>query len=306
MNQHVIMHVPTLPYPPSGWLVIDKPIGVSSARVVSQVKKLTKAAKVGHGGTLDPLASGLLPIALGEATKLISYAMDGSKTYQFTITFGEKRDTDDAEGAVTATSPYIPSEAEVQAALPHFTGKILQIPPSYSALKVGGKRAYALARAGEAVTLPPRKVHIAKLILLDYGEGKATLEVVCGKGTYIRSLARDLAKYMGACGYVSMLRRTQVGKFTLNHAILLDKLEEMVHNARRYDFLLSVDKVLDGIPVLVITQEEAKRIRHGQIVPLPPGSATLQGVMPVMAEGRLVALGNITGGAVKPVRVFNI
>lgn len=294
--------------PVNGWIVIDKPAGVTSARVVSLVKKLTKAGKVGHAGTLDPLASGILPIALGEATKLVSYAMDGTKAYQFTVTFGEERDTDDAEGVVTKTNPYMPLEDEVRQALSHFMGEVIQVPPQYSALKVAGKRAYALARSGQAVELQPRVVSIFSLNLLSYQAGQATLEVTCGKGTYVRSLARDLARYLGACGYISMLRRTKVGDFAVNHAILLDKLEEMVHTAPRYDFILPVDTVLDGIPVLVIAEDHAKRIKNGQIVPLPSSMEGYvpQGVVPVMAMGKLVALGEVSGGSVRPVRVFNL
>lgn len=294
--------------PVNGWLVIDKPTGVSSARIVSIVKKLTKAKKVGHAGTLDPLASGVLPLALGEATKVVSYAMDGVKTYQFTISFGEERDTDDAEGKVTSTNPHIPSQADIEVVFEHFKGEITQTPPAYSALKIGGKRAYALARAGKTVEMQSRIVHVMELSLLSCEGNNATLEVTCGKGTYVRSLARDIARHLGANGYVSMLRRIKVGKFCANHAILLDKLEEMVHTPDRYDFLLPVDTVLDGIPVLVITSDNAERLRNGQAVSLSSmleGYAP-QGVVPVTADGKLVALGKVSGAVIKPVRVFNL
>lgn len=294
--------------PLNGWLILDKPIGLSSAHAVSRVKKWLKVAKLGHAGTLDPLASGVLPLALGEATKLVSYAMDGIKTYQFSITFGEARDTDDAEGVITATHTHIPTISDIHAILPQFTGKISQTPPRYSALNVGGKRAYALARAGKSVELQPRIVNISNIILLKQEGATATLEVTCGKGTYVRSLARDMAESLGTCGYVSMLRRTKVGKFDINHSILLDKLEEMVHTPPRYDFILPVDTVLDGIPVLVITEDCAIRVQNGQSVPLPLATelSLFQGVAPVRTEKRLVALGEIMGGYIKPVRVFNL
>ena len=200
--------------PIHGWLIIDKPLGRSSAQVVAAVRRITGAAKAGHGGTLDPLATGVLPIALGEATKTVSYVMDGSKAYRFTLRFGEARTTDDREGAVTETSPARPTDAEIRAVLPRFTGLIEQVPPAFSALKVDGVRAYRLARAEEAVALAPRQVRIDRLELIARPDADtAEFLVRSGKGAYMRSLARDIARALGTVGHVAALRRTAVGPF---------------------------------------------------------------------------------------------
>lgn len=294
---------------PSGWLIIDKPVGMNSTRVVSIVRKLLNTKKVGHAGTLDPFASGILPIAVGEATKTVSYAQQNIKEYHFTLTFGETRDTEDIEGEVIATSGVTPTEAAIHAAIPAFIGNIDQIPPRYSAIKVAGQRSYALARAGSQHELPARKVDVHRITLLSYTEEErsATFSVLCGKGTYIRSIARDLAAALGACGYVSMLRRISVGDFSLERGILLDNLEKMVHNQRPSDYLLSVDAVLDDIPACVVTPQIAQRLYNGQRVPAWQVMENMgfPDAFRVMAEGRLVALCRVEEGVIKPIRVFN-
>ncbi|PCI33151.1 MAG: tRNA pseudouridine(55) synthase TruB [Alphaproteobacteria bacterium] len=291
-----------------GWLVIDKPLGMGSTQVVGKCRWLTKAQKVGHGGTLDPLATGILPIAFGEATKTIPFIMDARKTYEFTVTFGESRSTDDGEGEVTATSDHRPSEAEILAILPDFMGHITQIPPKYSALKIDGKRAYDLARAGEEVVMKSREVDIFSLELMSYDGTLASLRTSCGKGTYIRSLARDMALKLGTVGYVSTLRRTRVGSFDLKASISLEKLEELSHSAPPEDWILPVVTVLDDILALAVTEEQAKLLSHGQQLSIPEQIAP--GIVRAMAGTRLVALCQVEDGPeqtiLKPVRVFNI
>ncbi|MCB1434553.1 MAG: tRNA pseudouridine(55) synthase TruB, partial [Alphaproteobacteria bacterium] len=218
--------------PVHGWVILDKPYGMTSTQAVGKVRWLFNAQKAGHGGTLDPLATGLLPIALGEATKTVSHAMDGRKIYRFTAHWGEERSTDDLEGEVTAQSVERPTVTQIEAILPRFTGEIQQAPPAFSAIKVAGERAYDLARAGEAVDLAPRPVHIEDLNLVDIPDtDHATFEVTCGKGTYIRSLARDMGRALACLGHVSMLRRIAVGPFTETDMISLEKLEELRHKA---------------------------------------------------------------------------
>lgn len=302
------------PIPPTnlqhGWLVLDKPLGLSSAQAVGRVKRLLKIKKIGHAGTLDPLASGILPLAIGEATKTVSYAMDGMKGYRFTVRWGEETETDDAEGAVTQTSDRRPMREEILAILPEFIGDITQMPPAYSALKVNGKRAYALARAGEDVVLAARTVTIHTLELTELlDEDHATFEVTCGKGTYVRALARDFGRKLSCLGHVSMLRRTQVGQFLEKDAISLDKLEELVHNPALSWGLLPVDVVLDDILALDISAAEEQRLRNGQAIGIMGSLPQLSQdprVVRVKCAGRMVALGEIAGNVLKPVRVFNI
>ena len=290
--------------PIHGWLIIDKPLGISSAKVVAQVKHKTGAAKVGHGGTLDPLATGLLPIALGEATKTTAWAMDGSKTYTFVIRWGVATETEDAEGAVTDTSDVRPTSDQVEAALPHFIGDIEQMPPIFSALKVDGERAYKKARRGETVELKPRKVTICGLKALKYIDNDHTeFEAHCGKGTYIRSLARDIALYLGTVGHIAALRRTSVGPFEINQAISLDSLNDIGHNYAPNSYLLPVETALADIPALPLTGPQAERLHHGQTVRVldaPDGPCL------AMADGKAVALAVVENGEVKPQRVFNL
>ncbi|MCK5424879.1 MAG: tRNA pseudouridine(55) synthase TruB [Emcibacter sp.] len=291
-----------------GWLVIDKPLGMGSTQVVGKCRWLTKAQKVGHGGTLDPLATGILPIAFGEATKTIPFIMDARKTYEFTVTFGEARATDDGEGEVTETSDIRPNEAEILAALPDFIGRITQVPPIYSAVKIDGKRAYDLARAGVEVKIKSREVDIFSLDLISYDGQRAALRVDCGKGTYVRSLARDLAKKLDTVGYVSALRRTRVGAFDLKLSISLEKLEELSHSAPPETWILPVVTVLDDILALAVTEEQAKLLSHGQKLAVSDHLAP--GIIRVMTGTRLVALCEVEitpeNTIIKPVRVFNI
>jgi tRNA pseudouridine55 synthase len=300
--------------PIHGWLAIDKPLGLSSAQVVGKVRWLLKAAKVGHGGTLDPLASGVLPIALGEATKTVSYVMDGSKTYRFQIRWGEATATLDREGEVTQTSPVRPERAAIEAALAGFIGDIEQIPPAYSAIKVDGERAYDLARSGEAVELAARLVRIESFVLLDMPDADhADFEVVCGKGTYVRSLARDLAAALGTLGHVSVLRRTACGPFRESNAISLETLEELGQGPGPRTYLLPVETALDDIPALALTAAEAQRLQCGNPVPLRHGAAGTPEAIPgegtlcrAMDGGRMVALARIEHGDIRPVRVMNL
>ena len=302
--------------PIHGWLIIDKPAGKTSSQVVSNVKRILDAQKAGHGGTLDPLATGILPIALGEATKTVSYVMDGAKRYRFAIAWGEARDTDDSEGVVTQTSAVRPSEADIRAVLPDFTGVIDQVPPDYSAIKINGNRAYALARAGETVIISSRQVRIDGIELIDLpDEDHAVFEVACGKGTYMRSLARDIALALGAFGHISSLRRLAVGPFDETDAISLESLESLVHSAPPSTYLRAVESALDDIPALLLNASQADHLRHGRSVRVegPEGRPFLDtscldegGVLRAMADGRLVALARLVQGEIRPVRGLNV
>ena len=290
-----------------GWVILDKPVGLGSTPAVSRVRRLFGARKAGHGGTLDPLASGVLPIALGEATKTVPFVMDGRKEYRFTLCFGQARSTEDAEGEVTATSDLRPADEAIRRALATFVGDIEQVPPAFSALKVEGKRAYDLARAGEPVDLKPRRVLIERLALLGRPDtDHADFVVSCGKGTYIRSLGRDLALSLGTVGYLSTLRRTAVGPFREEAAISLPKLEALGHIPALLGVLAPVATALDDIPALALTEAQADRLRQGQPVLLtrdaPPSGALLR----AESGSRLVALVRSDGASLKPVRVFNL
>jgi tRNA pseudouridine55 synthase len=287
---------------------------MSSSRAVGAVRHLLDAAKAGHGGTLDPLATGILPIALGEATKTVAWAMAGRKTYRFTLRWGEARATDDAEGAVTATSVARPGAAEIAAILPRFTGTIQQVPPAYSALKLAGERAYDLARRGETVELAARTAEIFALRLLGLiDEDHAELEVETGKGVYVRSLGRDIALALGTVAHIAALRRLAVGRFTLERAISLDKLEALRHSAAVFEHLLPIETALDDIPAMALTEAEAHRLRHGQsVVPLlAVDQARLDelgiGALVRATAGKtLVALTEVSAGGLRPVRVLNL
>ena len=296
--------------PVDGWLAIDKPLGMSSAHVVAKVLRETGAAKAGHGGTLDPLASGILPIALGEATKTVSYVMDGIKTYRWTVRWGQARTTDDAEGEVIATSDVRPTDQQIVAALPAFIGQIQQLPPIYSALKVDGERAYALAREGVAVELAPRTVTVQDYRLVERPDADhAVFEAVVGKGTYIRSLARDMGQALGTVGYVSALRRTRCGPFHQGNAISLESLAGVGHGPQLRGFLLPIKTALDDIPALALTESEARRLRAGQtlvVASLDDSAFSGQGGTILALEGeRLVALARIEDGLLRSLRVFN-
>ncbi len=296
--------------PLSGWLILDKPKGMGSTQGVSAVKRVLRQngyakTKVGHGGTLDPLAEGVLPIALGEATKLAGRMLDASKIYEFTIRFGEETDTLDTEGPVVATSEVRPSREQVEAVLPRFTGPIEQVPPAYSALKIGGQRAYDLARAGEALELKARSVTIHSLTI-DPGAGSeadVTLVAHVSKGTYIRSLARDIAYALNTCGHVTYLRRIKAGPFTREQAISLDNLEEAAKRASLEYLLLPLEAGLDDIPALDLDQTSAQAVRQGRVLSGMPQSSGLYlaklGTVPV-------ALMEITDGTATVVRGFNL
>ena len=287
--------------------MLDKPLGLGSTAAVGRVRWLFGAAKAGHGGTLDPLATGVLPIALGEATKTVPFVMDGRKEYRFTLSFGEARSTEDGEGDVTATSDRRPTDQEIRAALPAFVGDIQQMPPAFSALKIDGKRAYELARAGEAVDLEPRQVTIERLELLARPDADhADFVVGCGKGTYIRSLGRDLAVALGTVGHLSALRRTVAGPFREEGAISLSKLEALGHIPPLLGALAPVATALDDIPALALTEAQADRLRQGQPVFLtrdaPPSGALVR----AECGQKLVALVRSDGASLQPVRVFNL
>ena len=296
-----------------GWLILDKPLGLSSSQTVGAVKRVLRQggypkAKIGHGGTLDPLATGVLPIALGEATKLTGRMLDADKAYAFTIGFGIETDTLDAEGVEIARSDVRPTRAAVEAVLPSFRGPIDQTPPAYSALKVEGERAYKRARAGETVELASRRVTIHDLEIVGAGEAGERLEAVTlaarvSKGTYIRSLARDIAHALGARGHVTMLRRTKAGPFTLDQAISLDKLEELGQGRALEQALLPLTAGLDDIPALSVTADQARLLRQGQKL---IGSAATDGLH-LATEGPVpVALVEVSDREVRVVRGFNL
>ncbi len=288
-----------------GWVILDKPHGMSSANAVAHVRRILGARKAGHAGTLDPLATGVLPIALGEATKTVPFIMDASKDYAFTLAWGEARTTDDAEGAVTARSDILPDAVAVDASLGAFIGTIEQVPPAYSALKVAGERAYALARAGAAPALAPRRVTIERLERLDHDPAARHTRffVRCGKGTYIRALARDLAAALGTVGHLAALRRTRVGPFSIDRAISLEMLAELGHGAPAEARVLPVMTALDDIPALAVTDAEAARLRQGQSLRLPTAT---EGRLCILCGERPVAIAEAHTGLVRPLRVFNL
>ena len=297
----------------NGWIVIDKPAGMTSTDVCNRIKRLSGGAKIGHGGALDPLATGVLPIAVGHATKTVSWVMEGSKVYRFTLRWGESRDTDDADGKVVETSATRPGDDAIRRALPAFTGQIMQAPPRYSAVKVGGKRAYNLARADEAPDLPPRPVEVMDLRLerrLDDDSAEFTAET--GKGVYVRAIARDLAAALGTVGHVFALRRLRVGPFRVEDAITLEELETLAHIGPESVFLLPTDRSLADIPALSVSEQEAAALRNGQALRLFSAAdlsriAGFHDGMTIRARmGEvLVAVARYDSGTVRPVRVVN-
>ena len=293
---------------PHGWIILDKPLGLGSTQAVAAVKRNLREAglgkvKVGHGGTLDPLATGVLPIALGEATKLTGRMLDASKRYAFTIAFGAETDTLDLEGQVIATSDVRPTLAEVEAILPRFTGPIEQVPPAYSALKVGGERAYDLARAGAAVELAARGVTIHELRLESFATGAATLIAHVSKGTYIRSLARDIALALGTHGHVTMLRRLSAGPFTADQAISLDNLNEVGKGAPLERVLVPLEAGLVDIPALDLGPQQADLVRTGRVL---IGLPQHDGLYWARSGNNPLALVELSGGNAKVVRGFNL
>jgi tRNA pseudouridine55 synthase len=295
--------------PVHGWLVFDKPEGMTSTQAVGAAKRIFGAQKAGHAGTLDPLATGILPIALGEATKTVPFAVDGEKAYRFTVRFGAETDTDDAEGAVVRTSEARPPRDAIEAALERFTGEISQVPPRYSAIKVDGNRAYDLARSGETVELEPRLVVIEDLRLIDMPDAEtAVFEAECGKGTYVRALARDLGRMLGCFGHVIALRRTRVGPFDETVAVGLAALEAAAQTgeAALGTQLLPVEAALQALPDLSVGPGDAASLARGQAVLVRGRDApVLSGAAYAHFKGRILALGELEKGAFRPTRVFN-
>lgn len=296
-----------------GWLIIDKPSGIGSTDVVNRVKRAYDAQKAGHGGTLDPLATGLLPIAFGHATKTVPYVMDGTKVYHFTLRFGEARDSDDADGAVIETSEARPSDEAIRAALPRFTGEILQIPPVYSAIKVNGERAYDLARDGQVVELEARPARVDRFELIGRPDADtAVFEVQSGKGVYMRSLARDLARALGTVGHIAALRRLRVGPFLESHGVPLDRIVGSGDTPPpSLDLLLPLTTALADIPALAVMEAEAARLGFGQALSLveflgrvPSEASPDGGLVRVMAGERFVGLCRLEEGMLRPERLM--
>lgn len=297
--------------PVHGWLILDKPINMTSTQAVGAVRRAFNAQKAGHSGTLDPLATGILPIALGEATKTVSFAVDGEKAYRFTVRWGAETETDDTEGAVSKTSDKRPRRNEIEALLPRFHGEIMQVPPAYSAIKVDGARAYDLARDGETVVLEPRPVVIESLSLVDMpDDATSVFEARCGKGTYVRALARDMGRLMGCYGHVIALRRTEVGPFDEARAVSMDALLAAAGSEDPADIaklLLPVESALADLPELLVSQSDAATLARGQTVIIRGRDAPiLTGPAYATSKGRLIALGELAKGALHPTRVFNL
>ncbi len=298
--------------PISGWLVLDKPVGLGSTEAVSKVKWLFKAEKAGHAGTLDPLASGMLPIALGEATKTVPYVMDGAKVYRFTVAWGEERSTDDREGPVTRSSDARPTTEAIRALLPNYTGIVMQTPPQFSAIRIGGERAYDVARDGGTVDIPPREVEIGRLDMVEVTpEGHAVFEIECGKGTYVRSIARDLGRDLGCFGHVADLRRVLVEPFGEDDFVTIAEIEAALAEREDNDFagadalLLDTGAALDALPQVPVGDDAAQRIRLGNAVIVRGRDAPANADEAcATARGRLVAIGAIEAGMFKPKRVF--
>ncbi|TIT67076.1 MAG: tRNA pseudouridine(55) synthase TruB [Mesorhizobium sp.] len=316
--------------PVSGWVVLDKPVGMGSTEAVSKIKWLFQAEKAGHAGTLDPLASGMLPIALGEATKTVPYVQDGAKIYRFTVAWGDERSTDDLEGPVTKSSDLRPAEAEVRALLPKYTGVIMQTPPQFSAIKIAGERAYDLAREGEMVDIPPREIEIGRLDIVEHKPDQTIFEVECGKGTYVRSLARDMGRDLGCFGHISELRRVEVEPFTQEDFVTIAELEaarfgttgdensEAADDAEPADavakpvdfgaidtLLVDTSAALDCLPQIAISDDAATKIRLGNPVIIRGRDAPVEAEEAcATSRGKLVAIGAIEQGMFKPKRVF--
>jgi tRNA pseudouridine55 synthase len=303
--------------PVHGWVILDKPLGLTSTQAVAAVRRIFDAQKAGHAGTLDPMATGILAIALGEATKTVPYAMDADKVYRFTASWGESRDSDDAEGKVTGTSDRRPNRQEIEALLPRFTGVLNQTPPAYSAIKVAGERAYDLARDGQEVVLQPREVEVFEARLLDAQKDQAEFEILCGKGTYVRSWVRDMALALGTLGYVSALRRTRLGSWDEKDAVGLDTLTPFMHSPAAFGYLKPLATALDGIPALAVSGPDTVRIRSGNPILIRAnlfarmkdgfGDGELSGLTVYLKdeEGSPVALAEIAEGELRPFRVFN-
>jgi tRNA pseudouridine55 synthase len=288
----------------NGWVVLDKPIGITSTYAVSRLKRIFNAKKAGHAGTLDPLASGILPIAFGEATKTVPFVQDGEKAYRFEVRWGVETDTDDADGKVVHTSDARPNPQEIAGLLPRFLGSILQTPPAFSAIKIGGERAYDLARDGETVTIEPRQVTIHSLDLVAATAEIAIFSAACGKGTYVRAIARDLGRLLGCYGHVTALRRTRVGPFTELDAVPLTHLEAKAADPAAA--LLTVEAGLNELPCVVVDRSGAARLRRGQPLLLRGRDAPAEGFAYAACAGVVVATGMVEQGELVPARVFNL
>jgi tRNA pseudouridine55 synthase len=305
--------------PVSGWLILDKPVGMGSTEAVSKIKWLFQAEKAGHAGTLDPLASGMLPIALGEATKTVPYVQDGAKVYRFTVAWGEERSTDDLEGPVTKSSDRRPSEADIRAVMPKYTGVIMQTPPQFSAIKIAGERAYDLAREGETVDIPAREVEIGRVDIIEHSGDRTVFEIECGKGTYVRSIARDMGRDLDCYGHIADLRRTEVDPFTPEDFVTVGELELArfgeagqpesgdlpMDFAAIDDFLVDTVAALDCLPQVAVSDDTAAKIRLGNPVIVRGRDAPVEADEACVTQrGRLVAIGAIEHGMFKPKRVF--
>lgn len=292
--------------PISGWVILDKPIGIGSTQCVGKVKWLFQAAKAGHAGTLDPLATGMLPLALGEATRTVPYIMDGQKTYRFTVTWGAETNTDDLEGEVVNSSEKRPSKDEILALLPTYTGEIKQVPPKFSAIKIDGERAYKLARDGEEVEIEARTVEIESLSLVSSDENTATFETRCGKGTYVRALARDMGRDLECFGHITELRRTAVGPFLEEDLVPLEKLVEFEGDLQALDQeLFTTGTALDDVLEVPVTKEQVHRLRLGNAIVLRGRDAIAHADEAFASSGdELIAIGEVDRGQFKPKRVF--
>jgi tRNA pseudouridine55 synthase len=293
----------------SGWINVDKPYGMSSAKVVSILRWLFNTRKVGHAGTLDPLATGVLPVAIGEATKTIFLIQDRPKEYQFTLQFGKEMTTYDEEGEVVAESDFMPSLKQLKQILPEFSGNIMQVPPVFSAIRIEGRRAYDIARSGESIEMKPRQITIHSLVITDFDplSKSVSFRVECGKGTYIRSLGHDLAKKLGGLGYIKSLRRTKVGHFTKKNLISIEKLKELVHNTEPEDCLLSVDSALDDIPAILFSEEDANKLLRGMKIKVADSVASnASDYFFAKSVNQVIAFGKIANSYFVPIRVFNL
>jgi tRNA pseudouridine55 synthase len=290
----------------NGWIVLDKPLGLTSTQALSAVKRLFDAQKAGHAGTLDPLATGILPLAFGEATKTVPFAFDGKKAYRFKVQWGTETTTDDAEGSVINTSDARPTNTEIDALIPRFVGEIMQVPPQFSAIKIDGQRAYDLARGGEQVQIEARPVIIDRLEMVERESAdSAVFEAECGKGTYVRSIARDMGRILGCFGHVIELRRTRVGPFYEVNAVTLETLQSAGENLHQY--LKPCEAALADVPELIVTPPDALDLLQGRAILIRGRDAPLlSGPMYATCRGRIVALGEIHKGALHPTRVFNL
>ncbi len=284
----------------NGWIILDKGVGMTSTHAVAVVKRGLSAKKAGHAGTLDPLASGILPIALGEATKTVPFIMDGRKSYVFTVAWGEETNTDDAEGEVVGQTDLVPEPSAIEALLPRFIGQVQQVPPRFSAIKIQGERAYDLARGGEVVELQPRIVEIDRISLVHHEGNRSVLEADCGKGTYVRAIARDLGRALGCLGHIAALRRTRVGPFTEADAVVVDDL------ATDPAALRPVESALQDLPSIAVSRDMAGRLMRGQSIILRGRDAPISGKIYATCNGVLVAVGDVEQGELVPHRVFNL